>query len=191
MIDATLLRDVVNPGTPVVVRVELPNYDPTSGHVTLELVADGSTVAARTVAVRASTERTVTLRGRLADTGEYDVDVNGLKIGPVEVREPPAESTPSGEVTPADPPADSLPGADPPRTGPPRQSGRPRRAVVGHRHFDGMLRGESVSLDRLGVSLVANETDAGSGGDVGFVLTRPTGSIPETAGELDTVTTVE
>ena len=54
-----------------------------------------------------------------------------------------------------------------------------------------MLRGESVSLDRLGVSLVANETDAGSGGDVGFVLTRPTGSIPETAGELDTVTTVE
>jgi hypothetical protein len=42
-----------------------------------------------------------------------------------------------------------------------------------------MLRGGSVSLDRLGVSLAANETDAGSG------------SIPETAGELGTGTTVE
>ncbi|MEF8826012.1 MAG: hypothetical protein V5A27_06695 [Halapricum sp.] len=141
MIDATLLRDVVNAGTPVVVRVELANYDPTSGHVTLELVADGSTVAARTVAVRASTERTVTLRGRLADPGEYDVDVNGLKIGPVEVREPPAESTPSGEETPADPPADALPGAGPPESGSAETvrsaSAGGRRASTPRRHAPG------------------------------------------------------
>lgn len=203
IVDGTLVRGSVAAGTPLQVRVSLANYDPTRGRITLELGADGTVVGERTVAVGASTERTVVLKGRLAEPGEYALDVNGVALGTVAVTERPSE-TPSerGTDAPGGPPADrpgargqSSEAATVEVTLPGRSTDRAASADL-----DESLRSEHVSLERLGVPASDGGDDgtgdsAGTGdtdgGDLGFVVTAPTESVPENARELDTGTAVQ
>jgi hypothetical protein len=203
--DATLVQDTVPTGSQVVVRVDLANFDPARGTITLELAADGSVVAERTVAVGPSSERSVTLRTQFGDLGEYALDVNGMSVGTVVVTGEPSESTPSGTATPGGPPTDA-----------PDEDARPDARANGNRPaepvrvdldrsasngtasaaLDDSLRSENVSLRELSVSEAESDDEDGDGsdggnGDVGFVVTRPSNSVPETARELDAGTAVQ
>lgn len=194
------------------VRVDLANFDPARGRITLELAADGSVVAERTVAVGPSSERSVTLRTRFGDLGEYVLDVNGMDAGTVVVTGEPSEGTPPGRATPGGPG-----GSDGPPTDASGEDARPDARANGNdpaepvrvdlgrsasngtasAALDDSLRSENVSLRQLDVSAPANGDDGtdGSSGDddggVGFVVTQPTDSVPETARELDAGTAVQ
>lgn len=98
--DRTLLNGSATTGTAVVARVDLVNYDPVRGTLSLTLTADGSTVAERSVAVAASSERTVLLRHAFDRPGGYELAVNGATVGTVAVAEP-ATVTPAPTSTPA------------------------------------------------------------------------------------------
>jgi hypothetical protein len=99
VVDATLLNETVATDAGVVARVDLANNDPVRGTVSLNLTANGSTVTERSVAVAASTERTVFLRHEFDRPGTYEVSVNGVALGAVSVT---AEATPTrtGTTTP-------------------------------------------------------------------------------------------
>jgi hypothetical protein len=92
VVDATLLNETVATGAGVVARVDLANDDPVRGLVSLNLTADGSTVTERSVAVAASSERTVFLRHEFDRPGTYEMSVNGVALGAVSVT---AEATPT------------------------------------------------------------------------------------------------
>lgn len=98
--DRTLLNGSATTGTAVVARVDLVNYDPVRGTLSLTLTADGSTVTERSVAVAASSERTVLLRHAFDRPGSYELAVNGATVGTVAVAEP-ATATPAPTSTPA------------------------------------------------------------------------------------------
>jgi hypothetical protein len=198
-----LVRDTVQVGSPVTVRVDLANFDPARGTVTLELAADGSVVAERTVAVGASTERTVTIEARFDGPGEYALDVNGVDAGTVVVTEATSEATPPGTGTPDEQPPDV---ADEGARSAGDRSADPVRVDLDGSASNGTasteledsLGSENVSLRRLDVSVAASGDADGSrdGGDastddVGFVVTRPIDSVPETARELDAGTAVQ
>lgn len=106
--DRTLLNRTVTTGAPVVVRVDLSNFDPVRGRITLSLAANDTLVAQRSVAVGIDAERTVYLRTRFDSPGRYALDLDGVPVGTVSVRAagtgtPPATPTPeppSGTGTP-------------------------------------------------------------------------------------------
>lgn len=114
--DRALLNDTVSTGEPVVARADLANFDPADGQFTLTLTADGSTVAERTVTVRASSRRTVDLSTRFGSPGTYALLLNGQAIGEVTVE---AAASPSPTATQV--PGTSTPGlteTSPPTTSP-------------------------------------------------------------------------
>ncbi|MEF8841307.1 MAG: hypothetical protein V5A62_06725 [Haloarculaceae archaeon] len=92
--DASLLNGTVETDQAVVVRVDLANPDPTRGRITLALAADGETVAERTVAVGASTRRTVFVRTRFDTAGTYRLALDGEEVGTVTVT-----TAPTGTAT--------------------------------------------------------------------------------------------
>lgn len=120
VVDRAVLNDSVLAGEPVVARVDLANYDPARGTITLGLGANGSTVAERTVAVDASTERTVLLRGELDDPGTYALGINGESAGTVTV-EPETTPTPTATAT-------ATPTRTPPSTDTPTEAATPTAA---------------------------------------------------------------
>ncbi|PSQ11026.1 hypothetical protein BRC93_07330 [Halobacteriales archaeon QS_5_70_15] len=69
----------------MVVRVDLSNFNPARGRITLNLTADRSLVAQRTVTVGIDERRTVYLRTTLDDPGRYEMALNGVALGSVEV----------------------------------------------------------------------------------------------------------
>ncbi|MEF8862479.1 MAG: right-handed parallel beta-helix repeat-containing protein [Haloarculaceae archaeon] len=101
--NATLLNGTVTTDEAVVVRVNLANFDPARGRITLNFTADGATHTERTVAVGASAERTVFLRTTFLTPGTYALAVNGDPLGSVVVTaagtEPPAGTTPPSTPT--------------------------------------------------------------------------------------------
>jgi hypothetical protein len=112
----TLLNETVTADAPVVVAVDLANFDPSRGTITLSLMADDSTATERTVAVGASSERTVFLETRLGAPGTYELMVNGASVGSVTVEANtatltqtptagPGTPTPVAEATPASTPS--------------------------------------------------------------------------------------
>lgn len=100
IVGGRLLNETVTTDTDVVARVDLTNDDPVRGTVTLRLTTNGSTVAERTVAVGASTDRTVLVRHRVERSGTYDVSVNGVSLGSVRVTTG-AIPTPTATVAPS------------------------------------------------------------------------------------------
>lgn len=95
--DRALLNGSVTTGEPVVVAVDLANFDPAGGRVTLTLAANASVVTERTVAVDASTRRTVYLETEFAEPGVYGISVEGSSVGTLEVT---AAGTPTPTPTP-------------------------------------------------------------------------------------------
>lgn len=94
--DRTLLNDTVAVGEPVLVGVDLANRDPARGQLTLTMSAEGGQTIERTVAVAASTRRTVYLRTRFDSPGRYTLSVGGVPVGTVTVE----ASATSGTSTP-------------------------------------------------------------------------------------------
>ncbi|MEF8878640.1 MAG: PGF-pre-PGF domain-containing protein, partial [Haloarculaceae archaeon] len=162
----------------------------------LELTADGSVVAERTVAVGPSSERSVTLQTRFGDLGEYALSVNGMGIGTVVVTEDTSEAAPPGTGTPGEQPTDVADGEA--RSAAPVRVDLAASASNGtaSAELDDSLRSETVSLRELSVSAAERDDEDGDGsdggnGNVGFVVTRPSDSVPATARELDTGTAVQ
>jgi hypothetical protein len=98
--DSALLNGTATTDTAVVAQVDLANYDPTRGTISLTLRADGAVVTERSLSVRASNERTVFLRHEFDRTGTYELSLNGDSLGTVTVTE--AETpTPTSTATPS------------------------------------------------------------------------------------------
>ena len=109
--DAVLLNDTVEAGQPVVVRVNLSNFDPASGRITLNMTANGEVVTTRRPSVGASSRRTVFVRNRFPEAGTYTIGLNGEELGTVTVTAAPTETpveTPTPTRTPT-PVADGTP----------------------------------------------------------------------------------
>ena len=102
-----LLNGTVSTAEPVVVRVDLANYDPAGGDTTLTLETDGTVLAERTVAVGASAERTVYLRAILNTPGTYPLSVNGESLGSLTVTPAPTQ-TPTDTAAPTASPTPTL-----------------------------------------------------------------------------------
>jgi len=83
--DRRLLNESVTTGSDVVVRVDLTNFDPVRGRITLNLTADRTLVAQRTVAVGVDSRRTVDVRVTLDVPGRYEIRLNGVSVGTVTV----------------------------------------------------------------------------------------------------------
>lgn len=118
---ASLLNATVTTGDVVVTRVDLSNFDPASGRITLTLTANGVVVTGRTVSVGASTGRTVSLRHAFDRAGTYELAVNGEVVGTVTVTLPPT-ATPTPVPTPTTSPTVT---ADPAG-----ETATPRKTVV-------------------------------------------------------------
>ena len=104
--DSTLLNESVSAGRSVVVRVDLANFDPVRGTITLNLASDGTNVTERSVAVGASSERTVYLRVTFETPGTYSLALDGDPLGSVTV-------TAADTDTPTDTTAPTTPTASP------------------------------------------------------------------------------
>jgi hypothetical protein len=101
--DRVLLNDTVEAGRSIAVRVDLSNFDPSQGRITLNLTANGELVSQRTVAVAASSDRTLFVRHRFGEAGTYTLSLNGVELGSVTVTPGPTGSptrTPTPGVTP-------------------------------------------------------------------------------------------
>jgi hypothetical protein len=81
----SLLNTTATTDAAVVTRVDLANFDPVDGRITLTLIANGSVVTERTLSVGASSRRTVYLRHRFRQPGTYGLRVNGSPVGRVTV----------------------------------------------------------------------------------------------------------
>jgi hypothetical protein len=92
---ATLLNGTAAVGEEVLVRVALANVDPVRGRIDLRLTADGEVLAERTVAVAASTDRTVLLRTTFETPGRYPLAVEDRSLGTLEVAAPTDTATPT------------------------------------------------------------------------------------------------
>jgi hypothetical protein len=101
-----LLNETVEVGQPVVVRVALANFDPVRGRITLDLATEGTVLVERTVAVGASTERTVFLGTRFGTPGTYPLALNDDPIDSLTVIDTPTGTPTAGmEPTPTGSPA--------------------------------------------------------------------------------------
>jgi hypothetical protein len=98
--DRSLLNDTVLVGAPVVVRVDLTNFDPASGRLVLDLSTNGTVMTERRVSVGPSRNRTVYLQHRFGEPGTYPLQVNGVRVGTVTVTE---AETPTRTATTAPP----------------------------------------------------------------------------------------
>ena len=123
-----LLNGTVRTGDPVVVRVALSNVDPVRGRTTLNLTADGAVLTDRTVAVAASSERSVLLRTRIATPGTYalaldDRDLGNITVTAAETPSPTAPTTPPPTVETASPTAGAGAGPGPTTPSPEPEAG--------------------------------------------------------------------
>jgi len=98
--DRRLLNETVTTDSDVVVRVDLTNFDPARGRITLNLTADRTLVAQRTVTVGVDGRRTVDVRATLDGPGRYEIRLNGVSVGTVTV------------TTATDSPTDTVSGTD-------------------------------------------------------------------------------
>lgn len=94
----SLLNTTVTTDATVVTRVDLANFDPAAGRLTLTLTANRSVVAERTLSVGASSNRTVSLRHRFSRPGTYVLRVDGARAGVVRV----TAATPTVTAEPTD-----------------------------------------------------------------------------------------
>jgi hypothetical protein len=83
------------------VRVALSNVDPVRGRTTLNLTADGAVLTDRTVAVAASSERSVLLRTRIATPGTYALALDDRDLGNLTVTAATATPTTTDSATAA------------------------------------------------------------------------------------------
>lgn len=110
-------------------RVELANFDPAAGRITLNVTNEGAVLAERTVTVGPSTERTVLLATRFRAPGTYDLSVNGEPVGSVTVRAPtgtptavtatPTQTRTPGRTETTEPTSTPTGTTEPPTTEPP------------------------------------------------------------------------
>jgi hypothetical protein len=124
--DQELLNGTVTTGEEVVVRVDLANFHPARGEITLNLTTDFTLAAQRTVTVGVDERRTVYLRTVPDAPGEYDLRLNGVSVGTLTVTagdgattastDRPAKSSPSTETDP---------GTSTPTPGPTSTDGEP------------------------------------------------------------------
>ncbi|MEF8840358.1 MAG: hypothetical protein V5A62_01860 [Haloarculaceae archaeon] len=108
--DRELLNGTVTTGEEVVVRVDLANFHPARGRITLNLTADGTLVARKTVTVGVDERRTVYLRAVPNEPGQYELRLDGVSVGTVTVTaadgsatassDPSTGSSPTAETTP-------------------------------------------------------------------------------------------
>jgi hypothetical protein len=125
--DQELLNESVAAGEEVVVRVDLANFHPARGEITLNLTTDFTLAAQRTLTVGVDERRTVYLRTVPDAPGEYDLRLNGVSVGTLTVTaadgpttastDRPAESSPSTETdsgTPAPTPGPTSTDGEPP-----------------------------------------------------------------------------
>ena len=96
--DRRLLNETVAAGEEVVVRVDLANYHPARGRITLNLTANGSLVAQRTVTVGVDSERTVYLRAVPRVPGRYEMRLNDVSVGTVSVTGAESPTATDGET---------------------------------------------------------------------------------------------
>lgn len=154
--DRVLLNDTVATGEPVVTRVDLANFDPAEGRITLTLSADGESVTGRTVAVGASTQRTVYLRYRFGSPGTYTLSVNGQSVGSVTVE---AGGTPTATQVPGTPTpgvtATPEPTTSPAGTPEPTGTAPPGTEPPGTTSGDGAGFGLVVAVVAVGLALLA------------------------------------
>lgn len=156
VVDGALLNGTVSAGAPVVARVDLSNPDPASGRITLRLRADGSTLAERSVSVRASTDRTVYLATRFASPGTYALAVNGVSVGTVTVEGSATPATTALPGTPTTGPGTPTAVSNTPEPTPTDVSETdPPRTTAG----DGAGFGVVVALVAVGLALVARRRD--------------------------------
>ena len=106
-----LLNGTVSTAEPIVVRVDLANFDPAGGDTTLRLTTDGTVLVERTVSVGASAERTVYLQAVLDTPGTYPLALNGESLGSLTVTAAPTETptataAPTASPTPTPTPTD-------------------------------------------------------------------------------------
>ena len=118
--DRALLNETVTTAAPVVVRADLENFYPARGSLTLNLTADGTLVAQRTVSVDVDGQRTVYLRAQFSTPGNYELRLNGVPVGAVIVASEPATTTGSPSATPT---STSTPTRTPTPTSAPSGSG--------------------------------------------------------------------
>jgi hypothetical protein len=109
----TLVTETATTGSRVLVDVDLANYDPSRGTITLNLTADGEVVNSRTVGVGPSTQRTVSIGTRFGQPGTYQLAVNGVSAGSVTVTQEATETRTAGPTTP---PPTTSPGMTPTAT---------------------------------------------------------------------------
>lgn len=86
----------------MVVAVELANFDPVRGRITLNLTANRTLTAQRSVTVGMDARRTVYLQTTFDRPGRYRLRLNGDTVGSVLVTAPPTETptvVPSPEPT--------------------------------------------------------------------------------------------
>jgi hypothetical protein len=95
--DRELLNGTVATGEEVVVRVDLSNFHPARGRITLNLTADGTVVARRTVTVGVDERRTVYLRAVPNDPGQYELRLDGVSVGTLTVTAADGSATASTE----------------------------------------------------------------------------------------------
>lgn len=115
--DRRLLNGTVTTGADVMVRVDLANFYPARGRIVLNLTANRTLVAQRTVAVGVDSRRTVTVRAEFDRPRRYRLRLNGVAVGVVTVRPAPTASptatpgrpsgTPSTTVAPTPAPTSS------------------------------------------------------------------------------------
>lgn len=94
----SLLNETATTEENVVVRVDLENFHPSRGTITLSLVANQTPINQRTVSLGMDAQRTVYLRTQFDDPGRYALQLNGLSVGTVTVSE--VSETETGSPTP-------------------------------------------------------------------------------------------
>ena len=108
--DRELLNETVPAGEEAVVRVDLQNFHPARGKITLNLTTDYTLVTSRTVTVGVDERRTVYLRTVPDTPGEYEIRLNDVSVGTLSVtaaegspttstERPTESSSPTGTAT--------------------------------------------------------------------------------------------
>lgn len=156
IVDRTLLNETVATGADVVVRADLSNFHPVRGRITLNLTADGVLLAQRTVTVGVDARRSVYLGARFDTPGRYEIHLDGVSVGTVNVARATETATgsPTATRTPTSVSTRTLTPTLTPTTSGPEES--PTEAPA-----------DSTPTDAAG-GTVSIETTSGSGPGFGF-----------------------
>lgn len=99
IVNRMLLNETTTTDAAVVVQADLTNFYPARGHITLNLTTSSTLLTEQTVSVGIDAKRTVYLRAQVETPGRYELRLNGVSVGTVEVAPRAKTATNSPTIT--------------------------------------------------------------------------------------------